>query len=86
MMNAEERPVVHSFPPISAPERKKFLRLIQVKETTGLSRATIYRKIAAHEFPRPIRLGSRAVGWVEADVIEWMNERERLSRNGEQAS
>jgi prophage regulatory protein len=84
-MNAEERLVIHSSPPIPPPTRKKFLRLIQVRETTGLSRATIYRKIAAHEFPRPIRLGSRAVGWVEADVIGWMNERVRLSRNGKQA-
>ena len=85
-MNVEEKLVAHSFPHPSAPERKKFLRLIQVRETIGLSRATIYRKIAAQEFPRPVRLGPRAVGWVEADVIGWMNERERLSRNGEQAS
>ena len=85
-MNVEERLVAHNFPSVPAPQRKKFLRLIQVRETTGLSRATIYRKIAAHEFPRPIRLGSRAVGWVEADVIGWMNEREQLSRNGKQAS
>jgi prophage regulatory protein len=85
-MKGEERPVIHSSPPVSPPERKKFLRLIQVRETIGLSRATIYRKIAAHEFPRPVRLGSRAVGWVEADVIGWMNEREQLSRNGKQTS
>ena len=84
-MNVEEKLMVHSSLPIPAPERKKFLRLIQVRETTGLSRTTIYRKIATHEFPRPIRLGARAVAWVEADVIQWMNEREQLSRNGEQA-
>jgi prophage regulatory protein len=84
-MNVEERLVVHSFSPAPAPERKKFLRLTQVRETTGLSRTTIYRKIAAHEFPRPIRLGSRAVAWVEADVIQWMNECEQLSRDSERA-
>ena len=84
-MNVEERLVIHRSPPIPPPERKKFLRLIQVKETTGLSRTTIYRKIAAHEFPRPIRLGSRAVAWVEADVIQWMNECEQLSRDSERA-
>jgi hypothetical protein len=53
-MNVEDGLVAHNFPAISVPDRKRFLRLIQVKETIGLSRATIYRKIAAHEFPRPI--------------------------------
>jgi prophage regulatory protein len=84
-MNVEEKLVAHSFPPTHAPERKKFLRLIQVRERTGLSRTTIYRKIAAREFPRPIHLGSRAVAWVEADVIQWMNECEQLSRDSERA-
>ncbi len=84
-MNDEEKLVVHSFPPTPAPERKKFLRLIQVKETTGLSRTTIYRKIVAREFPRPIHLESHAVGWVEADVIQWMNECVQLSRDSERA-
>ena len=84
-MNVEEKLVVPSFPPTPALERKKFLRLSQVRETTGLSRTTIYRKIAAREFPRPIHLGSRAVAWVEADVIQWMKECEQLSRDSERA-
>ena len=63
------------------PTRKKFLRLPQVKESTGLSRTTIYRKIAASEFPRPIHIGVRAVAWVEADVLRWMDAQERLSRD-----
>jgi prophage regulatory protein len=65
---------------------KKFLRLPQVKESTGLSRTTIYRQIAAREFPRPIHIGPRAVAWVEADVLQWMAEREQLSRDRQQAA
>ena len=84
-MNVEEKLVVQSTPSNPAPERKKFLRLVQVKETTGLSRTTIYRKIAARKFPRQIHLGSRAVAWVESDVIQWMNECEQLSRDSERA-
>lgn len=61
--------------------RKKFLRLPQVKESTGLSRSTLYRKIAANEFPHPIHIGVRAVAWVEADVLRWMDEQEQLSRD-----
>jgi prophage regulatory protein len=69
-----------------APNRKKFLRLPQVKESTGLSRTTIYRQIAVCEFPRPINIGPRAVAWVETDVLQWMENREQLSRDGEQAA
>lgn len=49
------------------------LRLPQVKARTGLSRSTIYLRIAQGSFPRPIRLGGpRAVGWIEAQVEGWI--------------
>lgn len=48
------------------------LRLPAVKERTGLSRATIYRKIQSAEFPRPHPLSQRAVGWLEADIESWI--------------
>lgn len=53
----------------------KILRLPIVKESTGLSRSTIYLRIANGEFPRPISLGGRAVGWVEQDVQDWLEEK-----------
>jgi len=48
------------------------LRLPAVKARTGLSRATIYRKIQNSEFPRPHQLSQRAVGWLECDVETWI--------------
>jgi prophage regulatory protein len=48
------------------------LRLPAVKETTGLSRSTIYLRIAEGTFPRPVSLGSRAVGWLQAEVQQWL--------------
>jgi prophage regulatory protein len=66
-------------------QTKKFLRLPQVKDSTGLSRTSIYRKIAAHEFPRPIHIGQRSVAWVEADVLRWMEKQEQLSRDSQQS-
>jgi prophage regulatory protein len=49
------------------------LRLPQVKARTGLSRSTIYLRVAQGSFPRPIRLrGPRAVGWIEAHVENWI--------------
>ena len=53
----------------------RFLRLPEVEARTGLSRATIYVRMAAGTFPQPVSLGRRAVGWIESEVEEWMRER-----------
>jgi prophage regulatory protein len=57
------------------------LRLREVLRRTGLSRSTIYAYIAAKEFPSPIPLGPRAVGWVEDEVNAWIEERIRAARD-----
>lgn len=51
------------------------LRLPTVKNRTGLSRSTIYSKIARGEFPQPISLGARAVGWSNLTITEWLEGR-----------
>ena len=49
------------------------LRLPSVKERTGLSRSTIYLLILKGTFPKQIKLGERAVGWIESDINEWID-------------
>lgn len=51
---------------------KKLLRLQAVKEITGLSRSSIY---ADPSFPKSVKIGERAVAWVEDEVLAWVNER-----------
>lgn len=51
------------------------LRRKQVEKRVGLSRSTIYAKIANGEFPAPIALSARAVGWLESDIIAWIESR-----------
>jgi len=51
-----------------------------VKRSTGLSRSTIYLRIAEGRFPKPIGLGGRAVGWLEAEIQEWLPRRIEASR------
>ena len=64
----------------------RFLRLPEVMERTGLSRSTISVRLAAGRFPRPVALGGRAVGWIEAEIEEWVAERIAESRSvGERA-
>ena len=57
------------------------LRRKAVEARTGLSRTTLYDYIKAGRFPRPVRLGDRAVGWVEADVSAWLSARIERSRS-----
>jgi prophage regulatory protein len=48
-------------------------RLPEVLRQTGLSRSTIYDMISRGDFPRQVQLGRRAVGWMAADVLDWIH-------------
>lgn len=48
------------------------LRRQSVQARTGLSRSTIYLRIAQGTFPRSIPLGPRAVGWLENEIEAWL--------------
>jgi len=51
------------------------LRLPEVIKQTGLSRSSIYSFIAQDLFPKPVKLGMRAVAWRQSDVDEWISSR-----------
>jgi len=51
------------------------LRVAQVIELTGLSRSTIYAMVKRGEFPANHSIGSRAVAWREAEVLQWLRDR-----------
>lgn len=55
-------------PPLPIHPNDRILRLPVVKERIPLSTATIYRRIAAGLFPKPVALGGRAVGWRESEI------------------
>lgn len=61
---------------------KTILRISDVTARTGLPRSSIYLKISLDEFPKPINLGSRAVGWLSDEVDAWIDTRIRVSRPG----
>lgn len=46
-----------------------------VETLVGLSRSTIYAMIAEGTFPKPVKLGKRAVGWRQSDVMAWLESR-----------
>ena len=67
---------------LDAPAR--VLRLPRVQARTGLSRSTIYARVANGTFPKPVRLGARAVDWIESEVDAWIREQIAASRGREE--
>ena len=60
--------------------KKTILRLTAVRSRTGLSRSSIYLRISEGSFPKPISLGRRAVGWIESEVDDWVEQQIANSR------
>ncbi len=58
----------------------RIVRLPSVEARTGLSRSTIYARVAEGSFPAPVQLGARAVGWIEAEVDAWIDQQIAASR------
>ena len=64
--------------------KNTILRLPAVILRTSISRSNIYDKISKGEFPKQISLGgNRAVGWVESEIDEWINQQIEDSRKTE---
>ena len=57
----------------------KMLNVRQVGEIAGCSTPSIYRWMRADGFPRPLKLGARAVRWYESEVQEWLATRPRAT-------
>jgi prophage regulatory protein len=57
----------------------KIVRLPAVKQFSGLCRSSIYEGVAAGTFPAPVKIGVRAVGWRESDLMAWVQSRQKRS-------
>ena len=60
-------------------ERIKVIRLPEVIERVGMSKPSIYRLMREEVFPNQIRVGIRAVGWIESEIDEWLEEARRIA-------
>ena len=56
---------------------RRLLRRPEVLDLVQFSLTTLYRLMANGDFPRPVKLGTRAVAWWEDEVLEWMDQRPR---------
>ena len=55
----------------------RVIRRPEVQTLTGIPRSTLYAKIATGDFPAPIKIGQRSVGWLEAEVNDWLSKCQR---------
>ncbi|WP_337192893.1 helix-turn-helix transcriptional regulator [Alteraurantiacibacter buctensis] len=52
----------------------RLIRLKEVQHRVGLSRSTIYKKMADGRFPKSRSLGSKCTVWVEAEIEDWISQ------------
>ena len=61
---------------------QSLIRLPEVQRRTGYSKAWIYRLMAQKRFPSSIKLGARAIAFIESEIDDWINSCIDASRNG----
>lgn len=62
-------------------DSKKLIRLSEVLNKTGFCKAWIYKLIKAGSFPSQIKIGARAIAFIESEVDEWIESMIYDSRN-----
>lgn len=62
---------------------RTFLRIGQVLASTGLSRSMLYFLMSQGEFPKPVKIGPRAVAWDSETVAIWQSSRIDAARVGQ---
>ncbi|EGO3804264.1 AlpA family transcriptional regulator [Escherichia coli] len=60
---------------------QSLIRLPEVLKRTGFGKAWIYRLISEGRFPAPVKIGVRAVAFIESEVDEWIRSVIETSRN-----
>ena len=64
-------------PPHTGGGMTQLLTLREVMQMTALSRSAVYVLMDTTQFPQPIRIGRRAVRWVEQEVLDFIASRPR---------
>ena len=57
----------------------RLLRRKEVETRCGIARTTIYRLMRCGQFPEPLKVGPRAVRWLESEIETWLAERPRAT-------
>ena len=63
---------------LKSPEAKMILRMKDVCSELGVSRASVYRLLQSGSFPKPLKLGKRAIGWERDHIQQWVKFRRAI--------
>lgn len=61
----------------------RLIKMPEVMHRTANGKAWIYRLIAQGRFPKPVKIGSRSVAFVESEIDAWIEQRIAASRGNE---
>lgn len=64
----------------------RILRLPEVKERTGLKKTAIFEHVRRGDFPAPIKITEKAIGWIEQDIDDFIERRIEASRQGREVA
>ena len=56
----------------------RIMRLPEVMNTTGLGRSSIYAYVQKNVFPKPFKIGEKAIGWKADEVAAYIERRAEL--------
>lgn len=59
------------------------IKMSEVMRRTSNCKSAIYKLIAQGRFPKPVKIGARAIAFIEGEVDEWINQRIAESRGKE---
>lgn len=50
-----------------------------VQTLTGMKKSAAYAEMAAGRFPRPVRIGQKAVAWRASEIAAWIDSRPKVA-------
>ena len=59
--------------------QEKIIRFPELRERTGLSRATIFRLERNGNFPKRRKIAAHSIGWILEEIIAWIDSRSIIS-------
>jgi len=60
--------------------KNSLIRLHEVLDRTGYSKAWIYALMSKGKFPQSVKIGTRAIAFIESEIDEWIEQRIAESR------
>ena len=58
------------------------IRMPETMRRTGYGKAWLYKLINQNRFPKPVKIGSRSIAFIESEIDEWVSQRIAESRGG----